>query len=65
MDGCDCLEHIYGWLRVDVIVLNTFVGLCAFLEYFHGWVWVGVTVETHLWVGVPILNTFMGGCGCL
>ena len=33
-------------------VLNTFAGMCAFLEYFHGWVWVGVTVE----------NTFMGGC---
>ena len=26
--------------------------MCAFLKYFHGWVWVGVTVE----------NTFMGGC---
>ena len=37
---------------MDVIVLNTFLGLCAFLEYFHGWVWVGVTVG----------NAFMGGC---
>ena len=26
--------------------------MCTFLEHFHGWVWVGVTVE----------NTFMGGC---
>ena len=37
---------------MDVTVLNTFGGLCAFLEYFHGWVWVGVTVG----------NAFMGGC---
>ena len=40
---------------MDVVVLNTFVGMCAFLEYFHGWVWVGVTIE----------NTFMGRCGFL
>ena len=30
MNGCDCLKHIDG--------------RCAFLEYFHKWVWVGVTV---------------------
>ena len=36
-------------------ILNTFVGLSAFLEYFHWWVWVGVTVG----------NTFMGGCSFL
>ena len=34
---------------------ETFVGMCTFLEYFHGWVWVSVTVE----------NTFMGGCSFL
>ena len=33
-------------------VLNTFAGICTFLEYFHGRVWVGVTVE----------NAFIGGC---
>ena len=33
-------------------VLNTFAVMCVFLEYFLGWVWVGVTVE----------NTFVGGC---
>ena len=38
-------------LWVGVAVLNTFARMCAFLEYFHGWVGVGVTVE----------NTFMGG----
>ena len=30
----------------------TFRGMCAFLEYFHGWVWVDVALE----------NAFMGGC---
>ena len=37
VSGCGCFKHICGYV-------------C--LEYFHGWVWVGVTVE----------NTFMGGC---
>ena len=39
VSGCDC----------------TFRGMCAFLEYFHGWVLVSVTVE----------NAFMGGCTVL
>ena len=28
------------------------MGRCAFLEYFYGWMWVGVTVQSR----------FMGGC---
>ena len=49
---------------MHVTVLNTFAGMCAFLEY----VWVGATVENiyrwvylfriHLWMGV-------GVCDCL
>ena len=37
---------------MDVAVLNTFASMCAFLEYFHGWEWVGVA----------LVNTFMSGC---
>ena len=50
---------------MDVTVLNTFVGLCAFLEYFHGSVWVGVTVENTFMSGSTFQNTFMDGYGCL
>ena len=38
MSGCDSLSK--------------FTVRCVFLEYIHGWVWVGVTVK----------STFMGEC---
>ena len=52
---------------MDVTVLNTFGGLCAFLEYFHGWVWVGVTAENTFMGGCTFLEyvSVLGGCGCL
>ena len=48
-------------------VLNTFAGMCAFLEYFQGWVWVGVTVENTFMGGCTFLEyvSVVGGCGCL
>ena len=48
-------------------VLKTFVDLCAFLVYFHGWMWVGVTVENTFMGGCTFLEyiSVMGGCGCL
>ena len=52
---------------MDVTILNTFVGLCAFLEYFHRWVWVGVTVGNKFMGGCSFLEYIlvMGGCECL
>ena len=52
---------------MDVTVLNTFVSLCAFLEYFHVWVWVGMTVENTFMGRCTFLEyvSVVGGCGCL
>ena len=49
--GCDCLEHIYGWVYLSrrhlfmaVTIYKTFMGGCDCLELIYGSVWVTVTV---------------------
>ena len=45
---------------MDVTVLNTFLGICAFLEYFHGWVWMFVTVEKTFMTTSTFLKDIYG-----
>ena len=65
MDECDCLEHIYWWVWVDVTVENAFMGGCTFLEYIYGWVWMFVTVKGTFMGGRILKKTIMDGCDCL
>ena len=44
VSGCDC----------------SFTGMCTFLEYFHGCVWVDVTVENAFMGGSTILEYIYG-----
>ena len=71
MDGCEwvllCafLEYFHGWVRVGVIVENTFTGGCTFLEYICEWVSVFLTVKGTFMGGCILKKTLMNGCNYL